>query len=298
MVCNFQKIEGLERLKNMCRFATYFGKEPIILDEILSKPVNSLINQSHQARKAKTGINADGFGLGWYSQQISPAPGLFRSIRPAWNDENLLHVASKIQSNCFIGHVRASTIGGVSNLNCHPFSFKNFLFVHNGQIKNFNKIRRSVMNELSDEACQIVRGQTDSEAFFALLMDFILKSEQEPDFKLMAQAFRHSIKTIDSIKEKMGLVNESLINIVLTDGHQFIATRYIDDAHESPLSLYYTFGSGLSTDKDVLVSATGETNVAIVASEPLTDSVQEWREIPVNHILSVDKNFNITLEPV
>lgn len=37
----------------MCRFVAYLGKKPIILNEILDAPENSLINQSRQAGSLK-----------------------------------------------------------------------------------------------------------------------------------------------------------------------------------------------------------------------------------------------------
>ena len=120
----------------MCRFAAYLGKKPITLARIIDKPSHSLINQSRKARIGTFGLNADGFGIAWYNQNIDPIPAIFKSIQPAWNDQNLRHITSKVESTCFIGHVRASTIGNVNTVNCHPFSFENFAFVHNGTINN------------------------------------------------------------------------------------------------------------------------------------------------------------------
>ena len=70
----------------MCRWMAYSGGK-IQLDELLFKAKHNLIDQSMSSRSAETPTNADGFGLGWYGRH--PRPGLFRSIRPAWNDFNL-----------------------------------------------------------------------------------------------------------------------------------------------------------------------------------------------------------------
>ena len=57
----------------MCRWAAYIG-EPIFLDEVVTRPGQSLITQSMKAIEAKTETNGDGFGLAWYGDR--PTPGL------------------------------------------------------------------------------------------------------------------------------------------------------------------------------------------------------------------------------
>jgi predicted glutamine amidotransferase len=76
----------------MCRFALYLGP-PITLDTLITKPVNSIIHQSFHSHERKDPLNADGFGVAWYVPELSLHPAVFRSITPAWNDENLLNLA-------------------------------------------------------------------------------------------------------------------------------------------------------------------------------------------------------------
>lgn len=79
----------------MCRWLAYQG-EPIYLDELVYKPEHSLVHQSLEARKAVTRVNADGFGLGWYTERSTP--GQFHEVLPAWGDENLRSLAHHIRS--------------------------------------------------------------------------------------------------------------------------------------------------------------------------------------------------------
>ena len=62
----------------MCRWLIYFGNE-ILLKEILFNGENSIIKQSYkktftpfleEPNKRDHEINADGFGIGWYSKNI------------------------------------------------------------------------------------------------------------------------------------------------------------------------------------------------------------------------------------
>ena len=61
-------------------------------EDLLFKPVHSIIDQSLHSRMGATTTNGDGFGIGWYDEgYIEPA--FFKSIDPAWNDANLREVA-------------------------------------------------------------------------------------------------------------------------------------------------------------------------------------------------------------
>ena len=70
----------------MCRWLAYTGS-PILLTDVLYTPAHSLIDHSLHSRLGAETTNGVGFGVGWYD--AAPAPGVFRSIEPAWNDANL-----------------------------------------------------------------------------------------------------------------------------------------------------------------------------------------------------------------
>ena len=67
----------------MCRWLAYSGS-PVLLEDLLYKPENSLVVQSKHSQMGATTTNGDGFGVGWYGAYDTP--GLFRSTEPAWND--------------------------------------------------------------------------------------------------------------------------------------------------------------------------------------------------------------------
>src|SRR5581483_7489236 len=151
----------------MCRWLAYLG-EPVFLEDFISKPCQSLIAQSRHCREAKSEVNADGFGLGWYGER--ERPGLFRDVRPAWSDENLLSIAHQIRSRLFLAHVRAATGTATIRTNCHPFSFGPYLFMHNGQIGGWPRVRRALERAVPDSHYENRNGTTDSEVIFLLLL--------------------------------------------------------------------------------------------------------------------------------
>ena len=278
----------------MCRFVAYIGKKPILLKELLEKHNNSLINQSKEAREGINGLNADGFGLAWYDQDIEPEPGIFKSIQPAWNDANLKHIASKIKSSCFLGHVRASTVGDVSINNCHPFTYRKYAFVHNGTIRHFEKVRRPLMNQLDDEFFDAIKAQTDSEHLFYLIMQCL---KHNPNYTL-EQAVTNAFKYIVDWQKVEGKESFSRLNIVITDGNQLVATRFVTKGYDS-LSLHYAIGYCVDESEDEHLLITGKKSGAvIIASEPLTDYAREWQEVPNNHSIVINPDLSIHFKPI
>jgi glutamine amidotransferase len=283
----------------MCRFIAYLGA-PVLMDDLLFKPKNSLIRQSIHSNETEEPLNGDGFGIGWYMRHISPSPALFVSVRPAWNERNLQYLASKIVSSGIFAHVRAASHGDVSEYNCHPFHFRNLLFMHNGDINGFFKIKRLMEQALSEEAYSMLQGQTDSEHLFAIFYDCLPKKGLD-DYAAedMATALESAVMKVQELKRKVGLENEEdYLNIAITDGNSMIAMRYTTDKSEEPPSLYFSEGRAYNCIDGVCHMQPGqEEKSVLVVSERLTTIEEDWKKIPRNHILLVEKNLTVQLRP-
>ena len=125
---------GAERLGADVPLARLF-RIPIRLEELLIKRDRSLIDQSLHSRQGATPTNGDGFGVGWYDE--GDTPRLYRSVHPAWNDQNLRELAAGISSPLFLAHIRASTGTAIQETNTHPFRYGRRLWMHNGLIREF-----------------------------------------------------------------------------------------------------------------------------------------------------------------
>lgn len=158
----------------MCRWLAYFG-DPIPIDWFVLQPTHSLLDQSMHARMGATTTNGDGFGLGWYG--MSEQPGLYRSVHPAWNDRNLRELATHISSPLFFAHIRASTGTAVQETNCHPFRYGSWLFMHNGLIREFPRVKRDLLLEVEPSLLPAIEGSSDSELLFYLTLTFGLQQE-------------------------------------------------------------------------------------------------------------------------
>jgi predicted glutamine amidotransferase len=248
----------------MCRWIAYSGPS-IYLDELMVRPENSLIEQSKDANKAKSAINADGFGIGWYASQ--PQPGLFRDVYPAWNDENLLNVCQQIRSHLFFGHVRASTGSAINRSNCHPFRHENLLFMHNGQIGGFEKIRRELAMSVQPEFYSRLQGTTDSELLFFLAVGNGLKDDPE-------QALAKTVSDVLEIMAANKITEPLRLTTAVSDGDNIYAVRFATDAH--PPSLFYGTDTRIAkSDSDCLI-----------LSEPLDEVASSWAKVPPSSFLT------------
>lgn len=285
----------------MCRFIAYLGKKPVLLRHVIDAPENSLICQSKAARKGPSRINADGFGIGWYQKQIQANPAIFKSILPAWNDQNLLSITRIVESECFLGHVRASTIGAVNYENCHPFTFDDYMFMHNGSIFGMEKIRHKISHHLRDRYFNHILGRTDSEYFFALVMDILHQLPQEqPALDLMAQAMQMAITQINTFQEPYKDEFHARINSVLTNGEEMIVTRYTSGDPNEVLPVFFTIGDewDAQTQNSHMLPTKDKPQALLIATEPLTENITGWEEIPANHMLKIDKESNFTIIPI
>jgi glutamine amidotransferase len=281
----------------MCRFVAYLGK-PIVADDLLIRPKNSLMNQSHHALESDMTVNGDGFGIGWYNQAVRKEPALFRSIRPAWNDENLRYNASMIRTHCLLAHIRAATQGSVSMENTHPFRFKEFLMMQNGGIHQFNKIKRRIIYRLDEEAFQWIEGQTDTQYIFALFMTIVKETRAQKDLEMndLAACFTQTFAEIEDMKDEVGLDSPSLYNMVLTNGKQLIATRYSTQPERDSRTMHIAKDVVFHTDdkgKLILAQSNRTQPSVLISSEVLTEERTHWDIVPENHCIMVDEDLNV-----
>jgi glutamine amidotransferase len=153
----------------MCRLLGYLGP-PVTLASLITEPSHGLLRQSWAPRRQTHGVvNADGFGVGWYTPAVRPEPVLYRSDKPMWADRNIASLAPAVSSGCVVAAVRSATPPlPVVESNSPPFGWGRWLFAHNGAVAEpLGPLRRA----LSDEQLGALEGSTDSEVLFRLALD-------------------------------------------------------------------------------------------------------------------------------
>ena len=262
----------------MCRWIAYSGS-PITLDELILKPARSLARQSLRAEQGAETTNGDGFGVGWYDQR--PEPGLFRSTTPAWSDPNLRELAAHVRSGLFFAHVRASTGSPVQQTNCHPFRFGRWLWMHNGAIREFGRVKRELVLAVDPALFSHIEGSTDSELMFYLALTFGLESDP-PD------AVARMAALIEETGRRHAVAHPIQMTVATTDGARTWVFRYSSEGQSR--SLYY------STDMRALRAmypdnprlAAVSDNTRLIVSEPLSDLAGAWNEVPESSYGIVD----------
>ncbi len=254
----------------MCRWQAYSGR-PIRLEALLFDAKHSLIDQSMCSRSAETPTNGDGFGVGWYGTR--EFPGLFRSIRPAWNDFNLRDMAAQVESPLFLAHVRATSLATVQETNCHPFRHGNWLFVHNGEIFEIEKFRRALMIEIAPELFTSVQGTTDSEVLFFLALTFGLEKDPLGAMARMAGC-------VEAIARAHGVAESLWMTLGVSDGKTVYAVRYASDG-QAP-TLYYSKrvedlqALGLAPEAAARLGP----EARMIVSEPIGKLADAWVAVP------------------
>lgn len=278
----------------MCRLLAYSGV-PISIEKLIFEPKNSLVRQSYAAKEIEEPLNGDGFGIGFYTPHEPERPAVFVSTSPAWSNRNLRSIAPNISSPCVFAHVRAASVGDISEANCHPFQYKQYMGMHNGGIGGFAKIKRKVRAALSDELYTWVRGQTDSEHFHALVVDRIIKLNRVPSLQDYAMCLKEALNFVQELQTASGVTEKTYLNYVFTDGIVMIATRYSDD---EPLSLYFSEGAHYECEDGIcrMVKAKDGEHSVLVVSEKLTDLKQDFKAVPVNSMILVHADKSVSFE--
>jgi predicted glutamine amidotransferase len=258
----------------MCRWLAYSGS-PIRMEELLVRRDRSLLDQSLHSRLGATTTNGDGFGVGWYED--AETPRLYRSTHPAWNDRNLRELAAGVSSRLFFAHIRASTGTAIQETNTHPFRYANWLWMHNGLIREFPRMRRELILAVEDALYPSIEGTTDSEAMFYLALTFGLRDDP-------IAAVGRMVGFVEEVGRRHGVEHPIQMTVATTNGESIWAFRYSSEGDSR--SLYYSTRmdalKALYPESEVLAGLSDETRV--VVSEPLGDLPGAWNEVPESHV--------------
>ena len=254
----------------MCRWLAYSGS-PLALEQLLYEPEHSLIVQSLHSQLGAEETNGDGFGIGWYGDE--PTPAVFRSIEPAWNDRNLRELSGHVTSGLVFAHIRASTGSPVQQTNCHPFRHGNWLWMHNGFIGGFDQVKRDLVLEIDPSLFSGIEGTTDTEVFFNLALTYGLTDDP-------SAAVARAVGFIEATGRRHAVESPIQMTVATTDGESIWAFRYASTG--VPRSLFYS--TDVSTLRaqhpEVAVLSEVSDESRLVVSEPLGSLAGAWNEVP------------------
>jgi glutamine amidotransferase len=168
----------------------------------------------------------------------------------------------------------------VQQTNCHPFRRGNWLFLHNGYIADFAKLRRDLMLAVDPELFPEIHGSTDTEVVFHLALTHGL--EQDP-----IAALERTVGVIEAVAEQHGVVGAVQGTFGVSDGTSLWAVRYatIDRPRTLFTSADVDAVRTLYPDNPRLQRATEGDRM--IVSEPFSDLPGLWHEVPESTAVTV-----------
>lgn len=252
----------------MCRLLGIVASEPTEFRLVLRDVPRSLAALSRE--------HPDGWGLAIYDAHDWT---LHKGVACATEDADFHRRAVGSRGEVLISHVRRKTVGETSLENTHPFESNGWVFAHNGTITDTQYLREHA----SASRSAAMRGQTDSELFFA----YVLSRFDRAGVKSAGEDTDAIVR--DVVKEAWARPNFGAFNFLLSDGH-------VTYAHRFGRSLFLlergphdeVRKERASMDGSVVQTPWSQRRQAVfIASERMTD--EPWMEIDDRTLLRLDR---------
>ena len=279
----------------MCRI---FGFRSVIHSQVhhsLVSADNALHSQSEE--------HPDGWGVAYY---VNQSPHIIKSEKTAMEDNLFKKVSGIVTSQTVIAHIRNATLGQLNILNTHPFQHGQWVFAHNGNIKDFNKHKSSLKSLVAPEFANYILGDTDSEVIFYILLSELVKLQNLTEECLLSnlremntQAMAKITKiTGPCLDQDDGPPDENYLTYILTNGKTLFA-------HQGGKKLYYSTYKSKCKERDTCSFfstecenpvANGRINHLLFSSEPIQgDNI--WLPMNFGDTIGVDANMNLGIFP-
>jgi glutamine amidotransferase len=173
----------------------------------------------------------------------------------------------------------------VQETNCHPFRFRNWLFVHNGFIADYDRLRRDLLFAVDPGLFGNIAGSTDSELMFHLALTFGLVDDPIGGLRRMAGF-------VEAVAGRAGVADPLQMTIGLSDGRRLYAVRYASGSVVNTLSVSEDVASLRLLYPKAERFAHFSDNARVVVSEPLIALPGVWREVPPGSALVIDDGLH------
>lgn len=231
----------------------------------------------------------DGWGVGFYH-----AGEVLHRKRPKADPAaaDWPAVFEGIRSDVAIAHVREATVGAPRANNTHPFRMRQWLFAHSGSIGNFEAVRDRLVEGLPDFLRRNIRGDTDSEHVFHVLLSFLHDAGQldvpEPSQSAVTGAVRASVTLVDQLSREVGAPVGDL-NLALTNGRDLYVLRrggpvYL--AERDRLSIE-------STDEPEGPSDATDTRYVMALAQELPKAPSGFEAVDEGTLICVNRNLDV-----
>jgi predicted glutamine amidotransferase len=262
----------------MCRlFGLHGGRQRVRGCFWLLEAPHSLALQSRS--------QPDGYGIGTFAEDGTPE--VERGVTPAWQDEAFARGARQECSRTYVVHLRYASSGPAALRNSHPFLQDRRLFAHNGVFEGLPELEAHLGADVS-----LVRGDTDSERYFALITRETRLAGGDLEAGIAA--------AVTWIVERLPMFS---LNLVLATADELWALRYPDTNELWLLERHAGGPHGcrhLDETSEVGTLRVRSDDLAacdsvVVASEPM-DEHPDWRLMESGELLRVGRDLRCASE--
>jgi predicted glutamine amidotransferase len=233
---------------------------------------------------AQSTRNPDGTGLGYFDPD--GAPVLDKEPLSAFEDAAFAREARHVSSRTFVSHIRYATTGAHTVENTHPFSLDGRIFAHNGVFHDLESVEAHLGDDLES-----VRGQTDSERYFALITREVKASGGDVAAGLTAAAqWLAANVPVYSINCIVATADE-LWALRYPETHRLFVLERVAGGVHGGRALHH-----VSDEARVHVQHLADHPSVVIASEPLDESPR-WRLMEPGELVHVrpDRSVRSTI---
>ena len=218
--------------------------------------------------------NREGWGIAWWQDGHAEVR---KEARPAHESELAAQLADEHPaSETFIVHVRAATVGDLTDANAHPWRAtalgRDWVFAHNGTVQQLDRLDLGRFEQ---------EGETDSERAFHHVLTRLERLEDPDDTRLAAEVLAAGRELSE---------HDSRVNFLLSDGETLFAYH---DGHKTLHVLEKAAADlgeiGMSDEDYRLALNLGDApdeRAVVVASVPLTGE-PGWERLAAGSFLVI-----------
>ena len=247
-----------------------------------------------------TGTELNAVGLGSYAQE--------EVLLQRYASERELPGLDELgspESEVVLYHADRLPIGVSLEENTQPYRFRHWLFAHVGELSGFGGVRVKLISLLPEHLQRQLRGDSDSEAAFALFLKHLRDTGRTEDRALEAATgaalLGKTARVLEDLVREVGTTGRSTLNFVATNGRMLLASR------SGPEPLYYSLLEGTDRcERCGLDASTPETlplkrahrrrRTVVVTSSP--ERLDGWIEIPTGTVIAVDRSASVQQLPL
>ena len=240
----------------MCRLLAIVTSEDTAFRALLHDAPRSLAALSRE--------HGDGWGLAVF--RAGRGWEVHKSVLAADGDAGFHARAMESRGEVLVSHVRRKTVGDASIANTHPFARSDWIFAHNGTVRDLERLGARTSRERLAE----IEGSTDSERLFAFVLTHLDEAgvTREPASERTDHALSRAAAVMRESAD-LGTANFLLSNGVVCYAQRFGLTLHV-------------------LERGPTTPASRRRRGVFIASESMT--TEAWRPLDEGALVRIDRD--------